>query len=68
MISYPANGNVTFTNIKIQMNYQWVTPSWQAYTYKPACDSEPHVLSPTSVQFTWDTTGKSRLTADDKHN
>jgi len=56
---YPANGQITFTDINIELNNKPVTPSWKGLQFNPACNSTPHVLSPSSVQFTWDTSSKS---------
>ncbi len=50
---YPSNGVVTFADINIELDYEPVTPQWEAYTYEPACNSQAKVLSPHSVQFTW---------------
>jgi len=51
----PASGQITFTEINIELNGKPVTPQWQAVTYQPMCNSAATVLSPSSVKFTWDT-------------
>eukprot|EP00694_Reclinomonas_americana_P008278 EC800024.1.p1 GENE.EC800024.1~~EC800024.1.p1 ORF type:complete len:221 (+),score=33.80 EC800024.1:51-713(+) len=52
---YPKNGNVTFTDIHIEWEGKEATPSWTGAQYKPACNSQAHVVSPSSVYFTWNT-------------
>lgn len=52
---YPANGEVVFYDINIAWANQFQTPQWEAYQYRPACNSTAVVLSPSSVKFTWDT-------------
>jgi len=54
---YPPNGQVTFTNIHIEIENKPVTPQWTAHTYVPACNSQAVVLSPSSVKFTWNPNG-----------
>lgn len=71
---YPANGQITFTDINIELDNKPVTPSWKGYqcmhyikerfappnwyTVNDACNANPTVISPSSVQFTWDTSAK----------
>jgi len=51
----PNDGQITFTEINIELENKPVTPKWQAFQYQPACNSQAQVLSPRSVKFTWDT-------------
>jgi len=53
--SYPANGNVTFYDITIEMDYTRINNSFFSHLYKPACQSNVKVLSPTSIMFVWNT-------------
>ena len=54
---YPANGNVTFTDIQIS----WASgapltlASWTVAPFKPACSSVAKALSANSVQLSWKT-------------
>ena len=52
---YPADGGIIFTDIAIAYGRNVSTPIWEAHTFQPACNSQAHVLSPSSVSFTWDT-------------
>ena len=61
---YPANGEVTFTDIHIVLEGKYeAKPTWSAQQYKPACNSQATVLSPSSLKFTWNTSGPAS-TAD----
>eukprot|EP01124_Arcella_intermedia_P017389 TRINITY_DN24156_c0_g1_i1.p1 TRINITY_DN24156_c0_g1~~TRINITY_DN24156_c0_g1_i1.p1 ORF type:complete len:242 (-),score=21.28 TRINITY_DN24156_c0_g1_i1:44-769(-) len=54
--AYPANGECTFTDISVEVNYQLVSnPKWVAFQKAPACNSQATVLSSSSIKFTWDT-------------
>jgi hypothetical protein len=52
---YPASGGIVFYNIHIAWENRLVVPAWEAHTFQPACNSQAHVISPSSVAFTWDT-------------
>jgi len=52
---YPSNGDIVFENIHIELEGQEVTPKWQGHTWQDACNCQPHVISPSSVKFTWQT-------------
>jgi len=53
---YPANGGITFYDISIAWeNVVSADPNWQAFQYQPACNSQAHVVSPSEVSFSWDT-------------
>jgi len=54
----PNDGIITFTDIHIELNHQPVTPKWQALQFQPACNSLAHVISSSSVSFTWDTSAQ----------
>lgn len=51
--AYPASGEVTFTNIYLEVEGKPVTPQWQAKQQRPACQSEAHIIDPTQIKFTW---------------
>ncbi|KNC55381.1 uncharacterized protein AMSG_11038 [Thecamonas trahens ATCC 50062] len=50
----PADGKVTWTNIEVEVANNRVTPTWQAKQEDPVCSSQAHILSPSSIQVTWD--------------
>lgn len=52
---YPANGGIVFSNIIIAWDNQQATPQWSAHQFQPACNSQAHILSSSSVSFTWST-------------
>ncbi len=51
---YPANGQVTFTNIQIAWE-SGAKPIWEWHTFQPACNSAGKILNQSAVQFTWST-------------
>lgn len=53
---YPPNNQVTFTNIRIDYNNVTVTPSWSTAFVDDACNNRAHVVSPSEIQITWDST------------
>jgi len=53
---YPASGEITFTDIYIEIENKPFVPMWQAEKFRDACNCTPTVISTTSVRFTWDTT------------
>jgi len=55
---YPSNGEVIFSNINIELENQPVIPEWQAFQYRPACESTAHILNSSSVSFTWNPSGR----------
>eukprot|EP00036_Acanthoecidae_sp_10tr_P011507 CAMPEP_0182927124 /NCGR_PEP_ID=MMETSP0105_2-20130417/13272_1 /TAXON_ID=81532 ORGANISM="Acanthoeca-like sp., Strain 10tr" /NCGR_SAMPLE_ID=MMETSP0105_2 /ASSEMBLY_ACC=CAM_ASM_000205 /LENGTH=232 /DNA_ID=CAMNT_0025065051 /DNA_START=24 /DNA_END=722 /DNA_ORIENTATION=+ len=50
---FPANGNVTFTDISIAVNGVKTTPRWEAKQQRPACGSKALVQPDGSVVLTW---------------
>eukprot|EP01102_Stenamoeba_stenopodia_P003819 TRINITY_DN13955_c0_g1_i1.p1 TRINITY_DN13955_c0_g1~~TRINITY_DN13955_c0_g1_i1.p1 ORF type:complete len:239 (-),score=55.72 TRINITY_DN13955_c0_g1_i1:92-808(-) len=54
---YPENGEIIFSDINIELEGTPVTPQWQAFKFRPACNSTAEVLSPSAVKFTWNTSG-----------
>jgi hypothetical protein len=51
----PPNGNVTWTDIKVEVNGQPVaSPQWKAMEEQPKCGSKATVVDPTSVVISWD--------------
>ena len=53
--SLPGNGNVTWTDIKVEVNGAPVaTPQWEAEQEQPKCGSKATVLSTESVEISWD--------------
>jgi len=52
--AYPASGEMTFTNIYMEVEGQAVKPAWQALQEDPACNSKAIIISPTQIQFSWD--------------
>jgi hypothetical protein len=53
----PANGGVVFTNINIAWDNVLTQPTWKAAQFKPVCNCQAVVVSPSSVKFTWNTKG-----------
>ena len=51
---FPSNGNITFTDIVIEVGNKLVkTPKWVSAEEKPACDSSAVVLDSSSVMLRW---------------
>jgi len=53
--AYPADGEMTFTNIYMEVEGAAVKPAWQALQEDPACNSKAVIISPTEIQLSWDT-------------
>eukprot|EP00011_Vannellida_sp_DIVA3-517-6-12_P008657 CAMPEP_0114603412 /NCGR_PEP_ID=MMETSP0168-20121206/9_1 /TAXON_ID=95228 ORGANISM="Vannella sp., Strain DIVA3 517/6/12" /NCGR_SAMPLE_ID=MMETSP0168 /ASSEMBLY_ACC=CAM_ASM_000044 /LENGTH=219 /DNA_ID=CAMNT_0001814197 /DNA_START=28 /DNA_END=687 /DNA_ORIENTATION=- len=51
---YPPSNNITFFDTNLSVGGIPVTPSWTTGEVNPACDSTVNVVSPTVVQFLWD--------------
>jgi hypothetical protein len=58
-----SDGQIIFKQINIELDGKPVTPSWQPFQYKPACNSQAVVIDSTSVKFTWDTKEDSNVNA-----
>ena len=53
---YPASGGMVFSDISIAWDGQLAAdPKWTAQQFKPACNIQAAVLSPSSIGFTWAT-------------
>eukprot|EP00456_Euglypha_rotunda_P005121 TRINITY_DN1086_c0_g1_i16.p1 TRINITY_DN1086_c0_g1~~TRINITY_DN1086_c0_g1_i16.p1 ORF type:complete len:125 (+),score=22.52 TRINITY_DN1086_c0_g1_i16:23-376(+) len=54
---YPPDGEVTFYNISVQVGGKDVTNaiSWTTAYVEDVCDNRAHIVSPTSIQITWNT-------------
>jgi len=51
----PSNGQVTFQNIYIEWEGQAEVPTWTSFQYKPACNSNTTVVSPSEIKMTFST-------------
>eukprot|EP01064_Diplonema_japonicum_P026113 TRINITY_DN37528_c0_g1_i1.p1 TRINITY_DN37528_c0_g1~~TRINITY_DN37528_c0_g1_i1.p1 ORF type:complete len:223 (+),score=43.63 TRINITY_DN37528_c0_g1_i1:58-726(+) len=52
---YPANGEITFANIYVELEGTAVTPTWEQIKYKDACSCAGQTVDPKTLKFTWDT-------------
>lgn len=59
--SYPPDGRVTFTDIKVECDGQDCTSKvqWEAKFKDDNCNMRAHVESPTQISITWDTSAPS---------
>merc|ERR1712046_114778 len=52
--AYPSDDSVVFRNIHIERENKLVhEPKWTKHLKRPACESQAHILSKTSVSFSW---------------
>jgi hypothetical protein len=49
----PPSGSLIYSDIVVEFGGKRVTPTWEAHLQNPACDSKVSVLSPTSLQISW---------------
>uniref|UniRef100_A0A6B2LHB7 Uncharacterized protein n=1 Tax=Arcella intermedia TaxID=1963864 RepID=A0A6B2LHB7_9EUKA len=52
---YPPDGKVVFYDIKVEYDGKQVTPNWSTGIVDDNCNCRASVLSPTSIQITWNT-------------
>jgi len=52
---YPANGNIIFQNIYIEINGQQINPQWQAIDFQDDCNCQGYIVDSSTIKFTWDT-------------
>jgi hypothetical protein len=52
---FPSNGNITFTNIVVEVEGETVaSPEWEAMEERPACSSKAVVVDESTVMLQWD--------------
>jgi len=51
--AYPPDGELTFTNIVMEVDGKVITPKWEAKQQRPACSSEAMIVSSSEIKFTW---------------
>ena len=52
--AYPADGECTFSNIKVGVDNILVqNPQWVAAQEQPACGSKAEIVDPATIKFTW---------------
>eukprot|EP00040_Diaphanoeca_grandis_P002756 m.22641 g.22641 ORF g.22641 m.22641 type:complete len:238 (-) comp13875_c0_seq1:412-1125(-) len=55
---FPPNGNVTFTDIVVEVNYKRVaSPAWVAKQENPKCDSKAMLISNNTIAIAWNASG-----------
>jgi hypothetical protein len=55
---YPPDQKVTFSDIKVKCNDALVSPKWTTSYVEDVCNFRAHVVSPSEVTITWDTSVK----------
>jgi len=63
--AYPPDGQMSFTNIVMEVDGKKVTPKWEAKQERPACDSQAIIVSPTEIKFTWSASSANLTNFDD---
>jgi hypothetical protein len=56
---YPPDNQVTFYDIAVFCNGVPYTPQWTTGVVDEVCNFQAHVVSPSQIQITWDSNGKS---------
>lgn len=52
---FPANGNITFSSIVVEVEGKIVTnPTWVAQQERPACNSKAIIINESTVMLQWD--------------
>jgi len=51
----PSNGFVEFENIYIEWDGAPTKPTWQAFQFKPTCNSTTEIVSNSDIKITWAT-------------
>ena len=54
---YPPEGEVVFTDIRIDYDGVQQTPTWTTGIVDDVCNNRAHIVNETSVSITWDAAG-----------
>lgn len=56
---YPPDGQVVFQDLIVECDNKRITPAWTTGYVEDVCNNRAHVVSPSEIKITWDTSFKN---------